>query len=224
MVYNAILGRPMLNRIRAIVSTFHLAMKFPNFTRWVEAEPLVTISEPKLRSFIWKSIICRFGIPRVLITDNGRQFDNPQFKNFYASNGIDHHLTSISHPQSNGLAEVTIRIILQDLRTRIGDAKGDWPDMLPSILWAYRTSHKAATGETPFILAFGLEATIPIEVTLPTIRKLETNKEIQTTEHLDLLEEVREQASLRTASYQNRTAKHFNKKVKNRRFRVAILS
>ncbi|XP_022850056.1 uncharacterized protein LOC111372112 [Olea europaea var. sylvestris] len=200
-----------------------VAVAVEYFTKWVEAEPLGTILEPKLRSFIWKSIICRFGIPRVLITDNGRQFDNPQFKNFCASNGIDHRLTSVSHPQSNGLAEVTNRIILQDLRTRIGDAKGDWPDMLPSILWAYRTSHKTATGETPFMLAFGLEATIPIEVSLPTIRKLETNKETQTAEHLDLLEEVREQASLRTASYQNRTAKHFNKKVKNRRFRAGDL-
>ncbi|XP_022871305.1 uncharacterized protein LOC111390490 [Olea europaea var. sylvestris] len=200
-----------------------VAVAVEYFTKCVEAEPVATISEPKLRSFIWKFIICRFGIPKVLTTDNGRQFDNPQFKNFCASNGIDHRLTSISHPQSNGLAEVTNRIILQDLRTRIGDAKGDWPDMLPSILWAYRTSHKSATGETPFMLAFGLEATIPIEVSLPTIRKLETNKETQTTEHLDLLEEVREQASLRTASYQNRTAKHFNKKVKNRRFRASDL-
>ncbi|XP_022888952.1 uncharacterized protein LOC111404368 [Olea europaea var. sylvestris] len=151
-----------------------VAVAVEYFTKWVEAEPLATISEPKLRSFIWKFVICRFGIPK-------------------------------------------------DLRTRIGDAKGDWPDMLPSILWAYRTSHKTATGKTPFMLAFGLEATIPIEVSLPTIRKLETNTETHTTEHLDLLEEVREQASLRTASYQNRTAKHFNKKVKNRRFRAGDL-
>ncbi|XP_022860948.1 uncharacterized protein LOC111381405 [Olea europaea var. sylvestris] len=158
-----------------------VAVAVEYFTKWVEAKPLATVSEPKLRSFIWKSIICRFGIPKVLITDNGRQFDNPQFKNFYASNGIDHRVTSVSHLQNNGLAEVTNRIILQDLRTRIGDTKGDWPDMLPSILWAYRTSHKTATGETPFMLAFGLEAIIPIEVNLPTLRKLETNKEMQTT-------------------------------------------
>ncbi|XP_022848734.1 uncharacterized protein LOC111371046 [Olea europaea var. sylvestris] len=120
----------------------------------------------------------------------------------------------------NGLVEVTNRIILQDLRTRIGDAKGDWPDELPSILWAYRTSHKTATSETPFMLAFRLKANIPIEVSLPTMRKLEINRERQTIEHLDLLEEVREQASLRAASYQYRMAKHFNNKVQTRRFRA----
>ncbi|XP_022893708.1 uncharacterized protein LOC111408138 [Olea europaea var. sylvestris] len=167
--------------------------------------------------------LIRFGIPKVLIIDNGRQFDNPQFRSFYANHGIDHRLTSVSHPQSNGLVEVTNRIILQDLQTRIGDAKGDWPNELPFILWAYRTSHKTATGETPFMLAFGLEATISIEVSLSTIRKLEMNRERQTTEHLDLLEEVREQASLRAASYQNRTKKHFNNKVQMRKFRAGDL-
>ncbi|XP_022851304.1 uncharacterized protein LOC111373062 [Olea europaea var. sylvestris] len=162
------------------------------FTKWVEAEPLAKISEAKLRSFIWKSIVCRFGIPKVLITDNGRQFDNSQFRNFCVNLDIDHRLTSVSHPQSNGLAEVTNRIILQDLRTRIGNARGDWPDELPSILWAYRTSHKTATGETPFMLAFGLEATIPIEVSLPTLRRVQPGMEDRTTKHFDLLEEVRE--------------------------------
>ncbi|XP_022846483.1 uncharacterized protein LOC111369265 [Olea europaea var. sylvestris] len=145
----------------------------------------------------------KFGIPKVLITDNGRKFDNPQFRSFCANHGIDHRLTLVSHPQR--------------------DVKGDWPDELPSILWTHKTSYKTTTGETPFMLAFGLEVTIPIEVNLPTIRKLETNMEEQTTEHVDLLEEVREQASLRASSYQSRIARHFNNKVLTRRFRVADL-
>ena len=49
------------------------------FTKWVEAEALATITEKNVRSFIWKSIICRFGIPRVLVSDNGKQFDNDTF-------------------------------------------------------------------------------------------------------------------------------------------------
>ena len=40
------------------------------FTKWVEAEPLATITEKNVRNFVWKSIICRFGIPRVLVFDN----------------------------------------------------------------------------------------------------------------------------------------------------------
>lgn len=72
------------------------------------------------------------------------------------------------------------------------------------------------------MLAFGLKATIPIDISLPTLRKLETNVGEQTTKHLNLLEEVKKQASLKAASYQNKTAKYFNK-VKPRRFRVGDL-
>ena len=46
------------------------------FTKWVEAEALATITEAKIRSFVWKNIICRFGILMTIISDNGRQFDN----------------------------------------------------------------------------------------------------------------------------------------------------
>ncbi|KAL0411325.1 UNVERIFIED_CONTAM: hypothetical protein Slati_3722200 [Sesamum latifolium] len=44
------------------------------FTKWVETEPLARITEGEVMKFIWKSIICRFGLPRELILDNGRQF------------------------------------------------------------------------------------------------------------------------------------------------------
>ena len=42
------------------------------FTKWVEAEALATIIEKNMRSFVWKNIICRYGIPRVLVSDNGK--------------------------------------------------------------------------------------------------------------------------------------------------------
>lgn len=42
------------------------------FIKWFEAEALVTITEVRIRSFVWKNIICRFEIPRTIISDNGR--------------------------------------------------------------------------------------------------------------------------------------------------------
>ena len=49
-----------------------LVIEIDYFTKWVEIEPLTTITEKNVRSFVWKRIICRFGIPRVLISDNGK--------------------------------------------------------------------------------------------------------------------------------------------------------
>ena len=42
------------------------------FTKWVEAEALATITKSRIQSFVWKNIICRFGIPLTIILDNGR--------------------------------------------------------------------------------------------------------------------------------------------------------
>ena len=52
------------------------------FTKWVEAEALATIIEKNMRSFIWRNIVCRYGIPRVLVSNNGKQFDNDSFRDF----------------------------------------------------------------------------------------------------------------------------------------------
>ena len=56
-----------------------LIVEIDYFTKWVEAEPMTTTTKAKVTSFVWKNIICRFGVPRVIISDNGEQFDNPKF-------------------------------------------------------------------------------------------------------------------------------------------------
>ena len=86
------------------------------FTKWAEAEPLATITKQKVCNFVWRSIICRFEIPRSLVSNNGRQFDNPKLRDFCAKLEIKNYYSSPAHPQSNGLAEVTIRTLKAALR------------------------------------------------------------------------------------------------------------
>ena len=68
------------------------------FTKWVEAEALATITEKNIRSFVWRNIIYRYGIPRVLVSDNGKQFNNSAFRDFYLELGIKNHYSSPAHP------------------------------------------------------------------------------------------------------------------------------
>ena len=104
------------------------------FTKWAEAEPLATITEQKIRNFLWRAIICRFGIPRALVSDNGKQFDNAKFRDFCAELGIKNYYSSPAHPQSNGQAEVTIRTLKAALKTKLEDLKGKWVEYLPEVL------------------------------------------------------------------------------------------
>ena len=75
-----------------------LVIAIDYFTKWVEAEPLATISKKNVKSFVWKAVICRFGIPRVLISDNGKQFDNGPFRELCAQLNIKNHYSSPRHP------------------------------------------------------------------------------------------------------------------------------
>ena len=111
-----------------------LVVDIDYFTKWVEAEPLATITEKNVRTFVWKNIICRYGIPRVLVFDNGKQFDNSAFRDFCSELGIKNHYSSPAHPQANGQVEVTNRTLLKIIKTRLEGAKGIWLDELPSVL------------------------------------------------------------------------------------------
>uniref|UniRef100_A0A2N9ER72 RNA-directed DNA polymerase n=1 Tax=Fagus sylvatica TaxID=28930 RepID=A0A2N9ER72_FAGSY len=196
------------------------------FTKWVEAEPLATITEKNIRGFVWKAIICRFGIPRAFISDNGRQFDNSPFREFCEELGIHNHYSSPGHPQANRQVEVTNRSLLKMIKTRLEGAKGLWPEELPNILWAYRTTARTPTGETPFRLTYGTEAVIPVEIGLTTWRTNNYDEEIndaQLRSNLDLVDEVRDQAEARTRVYQQRMARYYDRRVKHREFKVGDL-
>ena len=52
------------------------------FSKWVKAEAYVSIKDKDVSKFIWKNIVCRFRIPRAIITNNGPQFDNAVFRTF----------------------------------------------------------------------------------------------------------------------------------------------
>ena len=58
------------------------------------------------------------------------------------------------------------RTLLKIIKTQLEGAKGIWPDELPSVLWAYWTTARKPTRETPFRLTYGADAVIPAEVGL----------------------------------------------------------
>ena len=140
------------------------------FTKWVEAEPLVEITESRIQYFTRKNIVYRFGIPKAIIFDNGRQFDSQNFREFCVELGIKNHYLLPGHPQANGQIEVTNRTLLKLIKERLEGAKGAWPEELPGVLWAYRTTVRTPTREIPFKQVFGTEAVIPVEVGLSSLR------------------------------------------------------
>jgi len=141
------------------------------FTKWIEVEPLATITAQQVQKFVWHNLICRFGVPKTIITDNGRQFIDKGLADFYKGLHIHHVTSSVEHPQTNGQAEAANKVILKELKKRLGEAKGTWADELLEVLWAYRCTPQSTTKETPYSLTYGVDAMIPIEIGDTSLRR-----------------------------------------------------
>ncbi|XP_074352792.1 uncharacterized protein LOC141691944 [Apium graveolens] len=194
-------------------------------TKWVEAKAMRTINQQDCIKFV-DSIVMRFGIPMVLISDNGPQFVGSDFEAYLKEIGIKHKKASVAHPQGNGQVEVTNRTILQGLEKRLEECKKSWPDELPKVLWSYRTTSRTGTGETPFKLAYGTEAWLTIETGSPSHRVVNFD-EVSNIEglktNLELLDEVSDRAVGKMESYKEKTKLYFAKKAKIREYVVGGL-
>lgn len=179
------------------------------FIKWVEAEPLANIQDVVTKRFLWKSVITRFGIPWAVISNNRTQFESKLFKNFFSSP---------AYLESNGQAVVSNKV-----KKKLEEDKGRWVEQLPNVMWTHQTIARRSTGETPFALAYGFEAVIPLEVGLPTIWTIDFDPSINESnlrKDLDLLKERRDLATVRLATYQQQMKRGHEKNIKPRSFPI----
>nr|GEX55131.1 reverse transcriptase domain-containing protein [Tanacetum cinerariifolium] len=111
----------------------------------------------------------RFGLPQIIVTNNGAQLVNDPFKSWRRRFEIHQMNTVVAHPQADGLVERANRSLMEGIKTRLGREKAGWVDELPNVLWAYQPSIKKSDGETPFSLTYGSEVVIPAEIGIPLI-------------------------------------------------------
>nr|GEV18588.1 reverse transcriptase domain-containing protein [Tanacetum cinerariifolium] len=130
------------------------------FTKWIKAKSVTTITENPIKKFMWDNIVCRFGLPGEIISDNGKQFRDDSFKDWCEKLCIHQHFDSVKHPQTNGLMERANRSLREGIKARLDARSKNWMEELPHVLWAHRTMIKSSNGDTLFSLAYGIEAVI----------------------------------------------------------------
>ena len=120
------------------------------FTKWPEVAAVRKVTAQSAIKFL-KGLVCRFGIPARIITDNGTQFMSRAFMQYVHALGSKISFSSIAHPKSNGQAERANTEVLRGLKTRTFDrlrkSERRWIDELPTILWSIRTTPNQATGD-----------------------------------------------------------------------------
>ena len=104
---------------------------------------------------VYNWFFARFGLPRRLHSDQGRNFESKLFHELCALAGIEKSRTTPLHPRSDGQAERLNRTLLQMLRTTATDHVQNWPAYLPTVMSAYRMTVHSVTGITPNMAMLG---------------------------------------------------------------------
>ena len=166
------------------------------FTKWVEAVSYASVTRSVICKFIKKEIICRYGIPKRIISDNATNLNNKMMDQICEKFKIKHHNSAPYRPKMNGAIEAVNKNV-KKIVTKMTDTYKDWHEKLPFALHAYQTAIRTSTRETPFSLAYGMEAVLLIEVEIQSLRvlmeaKLEEAEWVQARyDQLNLIKEKR---------------------------------
>nr|GEX93294.1 reverse transcriptase domain-containing protein [Tanacetum cinerariifolium] len=114
-----------------------LIVSIDYFTKWIEAKAVATITGCQVKKFVWDNIVCRFGLPGEIVSDNGKQFSDNPFKDRCDKLNITQRFASVKHPQSNGLVERANRSLGEGIKARLGKGSKNWVEELPHVLWAH---------------------------------------------------------------------------------------
>ena len=143
------------------------------FTKWVELFPLSDTKAKTISQIFLDEVICRFGFPVRIISDNGVQFVSTIFTNVCQSLGIKHQRTPLYHPQSN-LCERVNRTLKPLLAALAHHDHQSWDLKLPQIAFALRTAPSDSTDQSPAFLMFGRQPRHPLDFNLPPPPILDT--------------------------------------------------
>nr|GEZ32817.1 reverse transcriptase domain-containing protein [Tanacetum cinerariifolium] len=162
---------------------------------WIEAKVMATITDSQVKKFVWDNIVCRFGLPGEIVSDNGKQFSDNPFKDWSLGKGI---------------------------KACLGEGNKNWIKELPHVLWSHHTMIKSSHDDTPFSLTYRTEAVIPTEIKMSTYRTavvnvVHNNEELRL--NLDLLEERRERVAIREVKAKLKMTKYYNARVRGVTFR-----
>lgn len=143
------------------------------YSRWVEGFPMKSQTAEETAKVLFREIFTRYGAPKVLFSDRGRNFMSKLVNALCEIFDITQHHTSAYHPKTNGLVERQNSTLAQSLRAYCNNAQNKWPELVPSILMAYRKSPSMHSTEfSPFFLLFGEEMTLPYDLALELLENM----------------------------------------------------
>jgi transposase InsO family protein len=145
-----------------------LAVDF--LSRWVEGRAVKAANAATAATFLYEDIVCRYGTPESIQSDNGTHFVNEVIANLSTILKINHHRSTPYYLQSNGRIErvvgtikTSLKKMVEDLQPEGDNKKVTWAGSLPAALWVYRCTPHSTTKVSPAFLVFGGNIRFPMD-------------------------------------------------------------
>ena len=167
-----------------------------------------------------EEVISRHGVPRQLLSDRGAAFQSRLMLEVCSVMGIKKINTSAYHPLTDGLVERFNRTLTDMLAKTVAPGV-EWDDRLPYVLFAYRVTQQAYTGESPFFLLYGHDPQLPSEVALtPPVSRENVHLDDYKSSMLCAMREAWELAQRTLEKAQKRQKHQHDKNARNAEFQV----
>lgn len=134
------------------------------FTKWTQAFALKDQEATTVANVLVNEVVALFGVPKILHSDKGSNFESKVFTEMCKILGIDKTRTTTRRPQSDGMVERNIKTIKEMLTVFVNKSKRNWDHYLPLLMMAYRSAVHESTGVSPCSMMLGREITLPIDI------------------------------------------------------------
>ncbi|MCG7878903.1 MAG: RNase H-like domain-containing protein, partial [Candidatus Thiodiazotropha endolucinida] len=134
------------------------------FTKWVESVAIPDQTAVTVASALVQEVVCRFGTPAYIHSDQGRQFEGAVYQEVFNLLGMKKTRTTPYHPESDGMVERYNKTLAKLLSAFVNEDHTDWDQLLPYVMMAYRSSEHETTGFTPNYMMLGREVSVPIDI------------------------------------------------------------
>ena len=140
------------------------------YSKFAEALPLPNQTAKTTADALWRGYFCRQGLPEILHSDQGRNFESAVIQELCKLLNIHKTRTSPYHPSGNGQCERYNKTLIEMISMQMEkEDQTDWDQWIPMMLFAYHSTVHASTGYTPFQLQMGRQPRTPFDTLADTL-------------------------------------------------------